>query len=73
MADSIDPNSPTWRAVAYWANSEIEAARIALETTATPQAETEHQRGRIAQLRRLLQLTQPRPVMPDAGPGYHNI
>ena len=67
----IDPYSETWAAVATHADDQIARARLALETRGMSAVETEYERGRIAALKAVLSLAQPkrRPeIHPE--PGY---
>lgn len=50
----IDIHSADWKAVKAHAEAEIERSRMRLEAPGLPQPETEHERGRIAALRNLL-------------------
>jgi hypothetical protein len=51
---AIDPHSADWKAVKAHAEKEIERARERLEVPGLPAADTEHERGRIAALKKLL-------------------
>lgn len=59
IAPRVDLDSPTWLAVAARVREEMEDARTRLETPGLPPAETEHERGRIALARRVLELADP--------------
>lgn len=66
MSD-IEKSSRTWGAVSEWAKAQIAEAQSALETPGLDLAGTEHVRGRIAGLRDLLALAEPRQtVIPKA-------
>lgn len=56
---AIDPNSPTWQAVKARAEARINNVLTKLATPGLPLAETENERGRLAELRELLALTTP--------------
>jgi hypothetical protein len=64
----IDRHHPTWIAVKAHAETEIEAARKRLELTGLDPAATEHERGRIAGLRKLLSHGEPPERIPASGP-----
>lgn len=68
----IDPYSETWRRVRKHATDEIEIARTELERSGMPAIDTEFRRGRIAALRALLALGEPKPDTPIQ-PGDHDI
>ena len=57
--------APTWRVVNKWAGEQIELHRDALEASSLPEKETENLRGRIAELRALLALTDSKPEVPE--------
>lgn len=55
MSDApIDRRSADWQAVRRRAEAEVEKARDELERHATPQAVTDHLRGRVAAFREVL-------------------
>lgn len=56
----IETSSPTWRAVKGWAEERLDASRTAIEPHGVAPERTEYERGRIAALRELLQLPEPR-------------
>jgi hypothetical protein len=58
MLENLEPTSPTWRAVAAWAEREIEMYRSQLENDLTPE-QTAKIRGRIKELRSLLLQAEP--------------
>lgn len=70
MADQIDPNSQTWRAVKAWAEGRRERSRSALEAQALPASDTEFERGKIAAVRELLALAEPK-VKTAHSTGFH--
>lgn len=59
MSD-IEKTSATWAFIRDWATARLGESREALETHGLDIEETEHQRGRIAVLRELLDLEKPR-------------
>jgi len=66
----IDAYSETWHDMAIKANEIIEASRTRLEQVDQSQSESQFLRGKIAALREILALAQPRPLvannsMPD--------
>jgi hypothetical protein len=66
----IDAYSETWREMAAKANGIIEASRTRLEQVDQSQSESQFLRGKIAALREILALAQPRSItasdrMPD--------
>lgn len=64
MSD-IDVMSPTWRAVAGWAEKQIEIQRGLCEKPGLPHDETERARGALQSLRGLLrQGEDKRPLIP---------
>jgi len=75
MADSrdrpIDIDSPTWATVCKWAESQISAAQMILETPNTCLEATERERGRIAALRALMKLATRTPYIPPTDAHYH--
>lgn len=58
---------PEWEIIAAWARAEIEKARDGLETS---QGFEERLRGRIAAMRDLLELAEPRPPITATPRGY---
>jgi hypothetical protein len=58
MLENLEPTSPTWRAIAAWAEREIATNRSRLENDLTPE-ETAQIRGRIRALRSLLLQAEP--------------
>lgn len=61
----IDPFSATWKEIDAWAIAERARATADIETTGLDLAATEFQRGRIAVLRSLLAMAEPKPVIED--------
>jgi len=53
----IDKHSPTWRFVIQWAEEEITNTQLDLEIPQTDSIESEFMRGKIAALRKLIDLT----------------
>lgn len=66
----IDPNNSVWQEVKTYAEAEIAAAQLRLETPALPAIETESERGRIKALRGVLDLVKPKQVIPSTDPLY---
>lgn len=64
----IDTNSATWRAINRHAEQRLEQLRAYLETPGIDPVETESYRGRIAELRVLLNLPNPSkiPLQPSS-------
>jgi hypothetical protein len=62
----IDPHSATWLAVKLHAEKELNNARALLEIPSLDRDETQVQRGRIAALKKLLALAEPRRIIPIA-------
>ena len=67
----IDAYSETWQAVRDKAIAIIEQSRSRLEQRDQTEAETQFLRGKIAALRQMLEMTQPKPIVatdqiPDA-------
>lgn len=56
----IETDSKTWRAVKDWADRRIAASRAIIEATGVDQALTEYERGRLAAVKELLALPEPR-------------
>lgn len=68
MADAIDPNSATWRAVSAWAAARLAMACSRLEAPALDVTRTEQLRGEIATLRAVLELAEPKRLFPAEKP-----
>jgi hypothetical protein len=66
----VDPQSATWEAVSAAIGDSLATARRRLETPGLPAPETEHERGRIAALRHILALAEPRDIIPVESPAY---
>jgi hypothetical protein len=62
----LDPHSATWAAVRMHAEQELKIARALLESPSLDRDETQVQRGRIAALKKLLALAEPRRIIPIA-------
>lgn len=60
----LDFTSSTWSAVKLHCQEEIEAARTQLEAQGLDHVQTEALRARIATLRRLIDLSKPKPDIP---------
>ena len=58
----IDTFSETWWTVRDWANAEIARLSLLLETSGTDISVTENHRGRIATLRGVIALAEPKTV-----------
>ena len=59
--------TPTWRVIKKWAEDQIEVCKRALEEPLLYEREADTLRGRIAELRALLNLTEPKPEVPESG------
>lgn len=59
----IDKNSETWRAVVAWANERRETSRDVLSGIGLDERDADVERGRLANLRELVSLPEPK-VMP---------
>lgn len=66
----IDTNSSVWRDLRKHAETEIEAARLRLETPSMSAIETEFERGIVKALRDVLALAKPKVVIPSTDPHY---
>ena len=66
MADTIEVDSSTWRAVKAWVERERETTRAQLEAPGLDQATTEFHRGRLANLRALLAEAEPKILPPPS-------
>lgn len=66
----IDPQSLTWRAVTKAIAEDIADAQRRLERTGLALPETEFERGRIAALRQIERLAEPREQIPVEPPQY---
>lgn len=64
MSRAIDTESPSWKAIAAWAEGRLSASRAAIEAHGLDLQQTEYQRGRIAMLRELLKLPTPNRIDP---------
>lgn len=66
----VDPQSLTWQAVTKAIAEDIASARKRLERTGLDLPQTEFERGRIAALRQIESLAQPREQIPVEPPQY---
>lgn len=72
MADAwLDPDSPTWRAVKEHARGRIKTVRAELEAEGLSLPETENRRGRLAELKALMDLSEQKPEMPAGTTTYN--
>jgi hypothetical protein len=68
VRNAIDRTSPTWSAVARWAEQRIAQRRKENETPGLPPDETENARGAIEELKLLLKLAEPEPDLSKIAP-----
>lgn len=66
----IDPHSLTWQAVTKAIAEDVADAQKRLERTGLDLSETEFERGRIAALRQIERLAEPREQIPVDPPQY---
>ena len=64
MKKGLEPYSSTWSVLKRWAAEEIDLHHVKLEDPSQTEAQTNNTRGRISQLRDLLALAEPDPVIP---------
>lgn len=56
----IETDSRTWRAVTAWADKRMTSSRAAIESPGLGPVDTEYERGRLAAVRELLKLAEPK-------------
>lgn len=66
----IETDSRTWRVVHAWAERQLMSSRLTLESIGYPPEQTEYLRGRIAAMKELLKLPEPKKIIPDGSTNY---